>query len=221
MNTEPGRDRVSGAQARRMQIEKIRAQIEDGKLIEQRTGSLRRAVANLAKLNNVSTADPDVERTVGLVIEYIEHAPALMTQIDEEAVRNGVQADVQPILDATEGYFLAPDDIIPDRYGLVGLLDDAYLTHALMEAVSNRCKLQSGKSLLPAEAHTINTFIKRLIGVPFINTLDEYVIASMKQLGVEPEINQMMAALAQIDLLSLQDPLWGRIGATDIGALLT
>ncbi|MDJ0749425.1 MAG: YkvA family protein [Woeseiaceae bacterium] len=197
-----------------MQIEKIWAQIEDGKLIEQRTGSLRRAVVDLAKLYNVSTAQPEVERTVGFVIEYIEHAPALMTQIDEEAARNGVQADVQPILNATEDYFLAPDDIIPDRYGLVGLLDDAYLTHSLMEAVSDRCKLQSGKSLLPAEAHAINTFIKRLIGVPFITTLDEYVVASMEQLGVEPEINQLLAALAKIDLLSLQDPLWRRVGAT-------
>jgi uncharacterized membrane protein YkvA (DUF1232 family) len=202
-----------------MQIEKIWAQIEEAKLIEQRTGSLHRAVVNLAKLNKASIADPEVGKIVGFVVEYIEHAPTLMMVIDEAAARNGVQADVQPILNAVENYFLAPDDIIPDRYGLVGLLDDAYLTHSLMEVISDRYKLQSGRSLLPIEAHALNTFIRRLIGVPFINTLDEQVFASMEQLGIEPEINQMLAALAQIDLVSSQDPLWGRIGATDICTL--
>lgn len=202
-----------------MQIDKIWAQIEEGKVIEQRTGSLRRAVENLAMLNNVSITAAEVGKIVGFVIEYIEHAPALMMVIDEAAARNDVQADVQPILDATENYFLAPDDIIPDHYGLVGLLDDAYLSHSLMEAISERYKLQSGRSLLPIAAHALNTFIRRLIGVPFINALDEHVSATMESLGVEVEINQMLAALAQIDLLSIQDPLWGQIDAADISAL--
>ncbi len=202
-----------------MQIERIWAQIEEGKFVEQRTGSLRRAVVNLARLNNVRITEPEVSKIVGLVIAYIEHAPALMMAIDEAAAQKGVQADVQAILNATENYFLAPDDIIPDHYGLVGLLDDAYLSHSLMEAISERHKLQSGRSLLPIEAHALNTFIRRLIGVPFISILDEHVSATMESLGVEPEINQLLAALAQIDLLSIQDPLWGRIDAADISAL--
>ena len=219
MTVGPGRDRDHGTQASRMQIEQIWAQIEEAKCIEQRTGSLRRAVVNLAKLNNVNITDTDVGKIAGLVTEYIEHAPALMMVIEEAAARNGVLADVQPILSATENYFLMPDDIIPDHYGLVGLLDDAYLTHSLMEAISDQYKLQSGRSLLPVETHALNAFSKRLIGVPFVNILDEHVSATIESLGVEAEINQILAALAKIDLLSIQDPLWGQIGAADISAL--
>lgn len=202
-----------------MQIEQIWAQIEEGKHIERRTGSLRRAVVNLAKLNKAYVTDTDVEKIAGFVTEYIEHAPALMMVIEEAAARNRLLDDVQPILNATENYFLAPDDIIPDHYGLVGLLDDAYLTHSLMEAISDRYKLQSGRSLLPVEAHALNAFSKRLIGVPFVNILDEHVSATMESLGVEAEINQILAALAKINLLSIPDPLWGQIGAADISTL--
>ncbi len=202
-----------------MQVEKVWARIEDGKNIERRTGSLRRAVANLAKLNNVSIDDPDLDSFVAFVTEYIEHAPALMIVIEEAATRNGVQDDVQPILDATEKYFLAKDDIIPDHYGLVGLLDDAYLTHSLMECISDKYKSVSGKSLIPIEAHALNEFIRRLIGAPFVDILDEHVSATMAGLSVELDINQILEALAQMELSSIPDPLWGNVSAARIAAL--
>ena len=107
----------------------------------------------------VTAAPLQVGKIVAFVTQYIEHAPALMIVIDEAATRNGAQTDVLPILEATENYFLVSDDIIPDHYGLVGLLDDAYLAHSLMEAISDRYMRQSGKSLVPIEAHALNTFI--------------------------------------------------------------
>lgn len=202
-----------------MQIEQIRARIEEGKDIERQTGSLRRAVVSLARRDRVRAAELDVAKIVAFVTDYIEHAPVLMTAIEEAAARNGTQADVQPILDATSYYFLASDDIIPDRYGLVGLLDDAYLTHILMEEISDRYKLRFGRSLLPIEAHGLNTFIRRLIGVPFINILDEHLAATMESLSVESDVNRIMAALEQIDLVSAPGPLWGKLNASDVSLL--
>ena len=202
-----------------MQIEQIWAQIEEGKNIEQRTGSLRQAIINLLKQNSVSVTDTEVTKIVDFVTDYIEHAPALMMVIEEAATRNGAQADVQPILTATEEYFLAADDIIPDHYGLVGLLDDAYLTHSLMEAISDRHKSHGGKSLLPIQAHALNAFIRRLIGAPFVNILDEHVATTMESLGAELDIDQMLAALSQIDLRPSPDPLWDDDVAAEISAL--
>lgn len=199
-----------------MQIELIRAQIEEGKSVERQTGMLHKAVVNLAKLNGVRVADLDVEKVIGFVTEYIEHAPAMMMIIEEAAATNGVQPDVQPILDATEEYFFAPEDIIPDHYGLVGLLDDAYLTHTLMEAISDRCKSQTGKSLLPTEAHEINTFIRRLIGEPFVSLLDKHVSATLDGLSEEQNMNQMLVVLAQLNFSSVVDPIWGNLNVTDI-----
>ncbi len=202
-----------------MQIEQIWKRIEEGKDIEGRTGSLRQAVVSLARANGVNISASDVEHIVAFVTDYIEHAPALMMVIEDAATRNGAQADVQPILKTTENYFLAADDIIPDHYGLVGLLDDAYLTHSLMEAISDRYKSQCGRSLLPIKAHSLNSFIRRLIGAPFVNILDNHVSATMETLGVEPDIDHMMVALAQIDLSSVEDPLWGNTGTAEITAM--
>jgi len=203
----------------KMQIERLRAQIEEGKDIERRTGSLRRAVVNLLRRSGVRIVEQDVDKIVAIVTDYIEHAPVLMVAIEEAATQNGTQADVQPILDATASYFEAPDDIIPDRYGLVGLLDDAYLTHSLMERISDRYKLQSGKSLLPIEAHGMNAFIRRLIGVPFINILDEHVSATMESLRIDTEVNRILVAFEQIDLVSVADPLWGNLNTSDVSFL--
>ena len=199
-----------------MQIEQIWAKVKEGKMIEQQTGVLHRAIVNLSKLNGVSVGESEVEKAIDFVIEYIEHAPALMTIIEEAAVTNGAQPDVQPILDATEDYFLAPDDIIPDHYGLVGLLDDAYLTHTLMEAISDRYKSKTGKSLLAMEVHEMNTFIRRLIGEPFVSLLDEHVSTTLASLNAEQEMNQMLVVLAQMNLSSVPGPIWGNARVTEI-----
>lgn len=199
-----------------MQIEQIQAQIEEGKLIEQQSGVLRRAVVNLAKLNGVRVTEPGMKKIIDFVTEYIEHAPALMMIIEETAALSGAQSDIQPILDVTEDYFLAPNDIIPDHYGLVGLLDDAYLTHMLMEAISDRHKSQTGKSLLPIDTHETNTFIRRLIGEPFVSILDEHVATTLDGLSEQQNIKQIVVALAQMNLSSVSEPIWGNARVTEI-----
>jgi len=199
-----------------MQIERIRTQIEEGKMIEQQSGVLHRAVGNLAKLNGVRVTELQLKKIIDFVTEYIEHAPALMMMIEETAAVSGALPDVQPILDVTEDYFLAPDDTIPDHYGLVGLLDDAYLTHMLMEAISNRHKSQTGKSLLPIDAHEMNTFIRRLIGEPFVSILDEHVATTLDGLSEKQNIDQILVALAQMNLPSVPETLQGNARVTEI-----
>jgi uncharacterized membrane protein YkvA (DUF1232 family) len=199
-----------------MEIERIRTQIEEGKIIEQQSGVLHRAVVNLAKINGVRINELQVKMIIDFVTAYIEHAPALMLIIEESAAMSGAQPDVQPILDVTEDYFLAPDDIIPDHYGLVGLLDDAYLTHMLIEAISDRFKLQTGESLLPIEARETNTFIRRLIGEPFVSILDEHVATTLDGLSEKQNINQILVALAQMNLASVSEPIWGNAPVTEI-----
>lgn len=200
-----------------MQIDRIRAQIEEANIIEQQTGLLRRAVTDLAKVNRVSLVELDMNKVVDFVTEYIEHAPSLMLNIEEAATMEGMLPDVQPILDATEDYFLSSDDIIPDRYGLVGLLDDAFLTHMLMEAISDKYKVQTGKSLLPIEAHETNAFIRKLIGAPFVGLLDEHVSTTLGRLSEEQDINKMLVLLAQVNLSTLPNSTWGKARVFELG----
>lgn len=201
-----------------MQIERIRAQIEDGKIFERETGILHRSVVNLAKVNDINVTDLDVKKVVGFITEYIEYAPALMMIIEKAAVAKGVQLDVQPILDATEDYFLKTEDIIPDHFGLVGLLDDAYLTHTLMEAISEKYRSQSDKSLLPLEANEINVFVRRLIGEPFASILDGHVSMTLDRLTAEQDINRMLVVLAQMNLSSAADAIWEDTRVSEIRA---
>jgi uncharacterized membrane protein YkvA (DUF1232 family) len=199
-----------------MQTERIRALIEEGKIIERRTGMLRQAVINLANVNGRRVTELEVQKVISFVSDYIEHAPALMRLIEEAAASSDAKHDVQPILDATETFFLAPDDIIPDHLGLVGLLDDAYLTHRLMQAISDRYKSQSGKSLLPLETHEDNAFVGRLIGAPFVSILDDHVSATLDDPGLQQNIEPMLSALGQMNLSSRPDPIWGNVSASEI-----
>jgi len=85
-----------------------------------------------------------------------------------------------------------------------------------MEAISDRFKSQTGKSLLPIEAHEINTFIRRLIGEPFVSILDEHVSTTLDGLSGEKNINQMLTVLAQLNLSSVPDPIWGNAPVAEI-----
>ncbi len=199
-----------------MQIEQIKALIEDGKIIERQTGMLRQAIINLAKANGRIVTVGEVQKIIYFVGEYIEHAPALMKRIEDAAANSAAQDDVQPILDATESYFLAPEDTIPDNLGLVGLVDDAYLTHSLMQAISDRYQSQLGESLMTLEAREDNAFIRRLIGEPFASILDDQVSATLGGPSLQQNISQMVIALGQMNLTSGPDPIWGYARAPEI-----
>lgn len=199
-----------------MESKQIQALIEDGKSIERRSGMLRQAIINLATGNGRRVTELDVQKVINFISEYIEHALALMMLIEDAALNSGVQHDVQPVLDATEDYFLAEDDIIPDHLGLVGLVDDAYLTHKLMQAISDRYRSQSGESLLPLDPQQDNAFVRRLIGEPFVTILDDHVAATLDGLTVQQNIKQILLALGQMNLSSGPDPIWGNTRTTEI-----
>ena len=199
-----------------MQIERIRAQIEEAKSIERQSGVLYQAVVNLARQNGASVGALQVGKVIDVVTEYIESAPALMLIVEEAAIENGGQPCVQPLLDAIEEFFLNPDDIIPDHLGLAGLLDDAYLAHTLLAAISDKYESHSGKSLLPKDAYETNTFIRRLIGEPFVSMLDEHVSRVLEGLCEVEDIDRMLVALEQMQLSPVRQPILGSLRVSEL-----
>ena len=199
-----------------MQVEQIQQQIEAAKAVERRTGTLYRAVADLAKQNGVNISALQAGKVTDFVIAYIEQALAIMTIVEETAAKNGQLPGVQAILDAIEDFFLSPDDIIPDHLGLAGLLDDAYLAHTLLATISGDCESQSGKSLLPVGACESNSFIRRLIGEPFVSMLDEHVSKTLEEIRETKNIMQMLVALGQITLTPMRGPIRGVARVTEI-----
>ena len=203
-----------------MQTERIRAQIEEAKGSERRSGVLYRAVVNLSRQNGASVSALQVGKVIDFATEYIESAPALMTIVEEAADKNGARQCIQPLLKAIEDFFLAPDDIIPDHLGLAGLLDDAYLAHTLLQAISDRYASHSGTQLLPKEAYETNTFIRRLIGEPFVSMLDEHVARTLDGMCEVQDIDEMLIALAQMQLSPVRQPMRGSKRVTEITGVL-
>jgi hypothetical protein len=70
--------------------------------------------------------------------------------------------------------------------------------------------------LLPIDAHETNTFIRRLIGEPFVSILDEHVATTLDGLSETQNINQILVALAQMNLPSVSEPIWGSAPVTEI-----
>lgn len=203
-----------------MQTERIRAQIEEAKASERRSGVLYRAVVNLSQQNGANVSALQVGKVIDFVTEYIESAPALMTIVEEAATQNGAQPCIQPLLEAIEEFFLAEDDVIPDHLGLAGLLDDAYLAHTLLEAISDRFESYSGTRLLPKDAYETNTFIRRLIGEPFVDMLDEHVARTLEGMCEVQDINKMLIALANMQLSPVRKPMRGSLRVTEITGVL-
>lgn len=199
-----------------MQIERIRAQIKEAKAIERQTGVLHRAIVNLVRQNGASVGALQIGKVLDFVTEYIESAPALMLTVEKASIENDAQPCIKPLLDAIEEFFLTPDDIIPDHLGLAGLLDDAYLAHTLLQAISDKYESQSGNTLLPKDAYETNTFIRRLIGEPFVSMLDEHMATTLEGMCAVQDIDELLVALGQMRLSPVRQPVQGSLRVTEL-----
>jgi uncharacterized membrane protein YkvA (DUF1232 family) len=198
-----------------MQTAKIDRQIEEAVRHERSTGTLAGLIRQYAQLHGVQPSAADVAGTVAFVEEYVRHAPAVLQALAAAAQQAGVHAEIAPVLTAAEEYFHAPLDVIPDHMGLLGLMDDAYLAHCLVQGASQRYGQRTGTPLvpLPSDMSQANHVIRGLIGEPLASQLDMGVAAT---LGM-PAIQQ---ALAQFPVLSDPlpmgpDPIWGNMSISE------
>ncbi len=121
-----------------MTMETVEGMIADALADEQKTGRLANALRERAAAHGRSPGDEDVRGAVEFVAEYVEHVPAYLRDGLEAARMAGREAEMSAVIqDATE-YWLAESDIIPDRLGLLGILDDAYYSLSLMQAVTGQ-----------------------------------------------------------------------------------
>lgn len=189
-----------------MQTKKIRRLIREAVASEQATSNLADALDGLALLRGIRLAGAQRAEILKFIQEYVEHAPALLEAIDAAAREAGIAGEVAPIIDAAEQYFLAPFDLIPDHFGLLGLVDDAYVAHSLMQRLSDSYKANTGRTILPSDLTRANQFIRALIGEPQASMLDTAVAGV---LGA-PQIQQSLGSLLGSGFsMAGPDPVWG------------
>ncbi len=115
------------------------------------------------------------ELTLAFIRQYVQASPMLLSAVLAAAAQADVEGDLNPVLIAAEDYFLQSVDFIPDHLGLVGMVDDAYLTQSLLQAISDSHRARTGAALLPFDLAPANILMRRLIGEPTATALDAAV----------------------------------------------
>lgn len=201
-----------------MALEAVEGMIADALADEQRTGRLANALRERAASQGRSAGEDELRDAVGFVREYVEHVPANLRDGLEAARTVGREAEMEEVIRGATEYWLTESDIIPDRLGLLGILDDAYCSLTLMQAVSDRHEEESGRALFSRNLKAANDSIRNLIGEPAASQIDMYVGT---RLSADP-MTQMVRALTAMSAhrgafpIPQLDRIWGDRSTADI-----
>jgi uncharacterized membrane protein YkvA (DUF1232 family) len=201
-----------------MALERVEGMIADALVDEQKTGRLANALRQRAAAHGRSPGDEEVLGAVGFVAEYVEHVPAYLRDGLEAARMVGREAEMADVIAAATEYWLTESDIIPDRLGLLGILDDAYYSLTLMQAVSDRHEEESGRALFSRNLKAANASIRNLIGEPAASQIDMYVGS---RLDADP-MTQMVRALTAMSAhrgafpIPQRDRIWGEQSTEEV-----
>jgi uncharacterized membrane protein YkvA (DUF1232 family) len=156
-------------------VDVVETQIEDAVADEGRSGRLRRALKEHARSHGHSAQDSDLDGAIGFVVDYVRHVPELFRSGLETARIAGLEVQMSKVLESAASYWAMAEDMIPDRLGLLGVLDDAYCSLTLLQALSDRHEEETGRRLFSPDLQAANEAMRRLIGEPIASQLDMYV----------------------------------------------
>lgn len=142
-----------------MSTDQIRAQIQDAwneELQHQAfAGLIRNQLARQAESAPATSTLKDRERMARSIAEgwrlQLEQVPDLIDAVADAASAARVGDAVAPILEAAEHYFAEGGDLLPDSLGMLGLMDDMYLSLSLLQSVSEQHRSQTGQPLIDVD----------------------------------------------------------------------
>ena len=179
----------------------IRQQIAEGLEHEAKTHRLRMLIRMrwIAMAVTPGEIEARVESTFQFVKTYIESAPDMIEAV-VQAADEPASGVVARAVSAAEDYFHETVDFIPDHLGLIGLVDDAYLTHCLLQALSNSHRDRTGEALLPVDSEPANRAIRAMIGEPVASQLDAAIDGVIRMGSVQSAID----TLSELGRLSVE-----------------
>jgi uncharacterized membrane protein YkvA (DUF1232 family) len=197
-----------------MNTKAIRKQIKKAAKIEEETGNLYSELRNYFSQRGI-TNKKELSATFEFLNSYIKHVPELLDLIYQRANEHGILNYIQPIIEYAEQYFFIAEDLIPDHYGLLGLLDDAYLAHCLMQGLSDKYQRQTGQTLLPNDMTNANRVVRVLLGDINGNILDASVMNLINGPSIEQTLNALLSNYNMFNV-SGPDPIWGNASISEI-----
>ncbi len=177
---------------------------------------LRDLLAVVAERNGCAPNLQDLELATRFVCSYIDQAPYMMKVAWTAAGNIGLENEMEQILGVVQSYWEQDDDIIPDKLGVIGLLDDAYCSLCTFQAISDHFQLQTGKYLFPDDLSAANRIMRRIIGEPYASELDKLVLNTMRESRAVESMKRLSSAEKQLNF-SRQSTIWNHGPAGDLG----
>jgi len=163
----------------------IESLVESANAHESETNALLALLkSHLADLPSVISL-PAEEPAIALrefVVEYINHVPTFISAVSFAAKDAGIEDYVQPFLEVATNYFLEPVNADLADEGLEALMQQAYLSHRLIEEVNDQYIVRAGIPLIPMDITKANIIVHHLIGETLANSLDEVVEETARQM---------------------------------------
>jgi hypothetical protein len=176
-----------------MRIQEIKKTIKDAIADEKRSGRMAEAFTITLQQNGEKATQQAIRGRVRLAREYIEQVPVFLEQGETAAKHLDFAGEIEPLLRELEDYWFEDNDLIPDHPGLRGLLDDAYATLALLQAISDYCAMKFGRPLLEMNLAAANEDVRVLIGEPKISALEQRIVRTL----ADKAIHRTMIHLAK------------------------
>lgn len=202
-----------------MNTQAIRNMIAKASKVEEKTGILHKLLYNSLKVQSAEMKEQGAKELIPAIKNYIAHVPDLLDEAERVTRNTPWWIYVSPILEASQQYFFNPEDLIPDRLGLIGLLDDAYLAHTLLQSVSDRFKLQYGKPLLSEDMTDANAYIRNFLGKDISSALDNYARTLIEGPDIQSMIQQLFAYAGNSAFMPIPDVSFGGLSAHDYANL--
>ena len=198
-----------------MRIDRIAKKIQKAVEDEERTGQLAEALRKIAKQSGVNPTEQDTRGAVDFLREYVQHVPHYLEQGYAAAGNLGLGNQMNQMGRELEAYWMKEEDVIPDRYGLMGIMDDAYASLTLLQGLSDYCRAASGHPLLQQDLTLANQAVRNMIGEPLASTLDQMVGITVGQALLQQVVGQL-GANAGFNFGGGPDPYWGNASIDEI-----
>lgn len=192
-----------------MPTDAIRDTIEWAKQQEQQQGHMaelfKHYIDSNAHLPVQLPPDHAENCLLDFIISYIECVPDFIDTARDITQQASIEEYSEPFLSLAEDYFLKPPEIISRLYGLLELMDEAYLAHRLMEEINDRFMAKTSIPLVPLDMTLSNILVHSIIGEPFANELDEAVHYTAERTMIKEHVYEQAKFKAYVEKIHQQN----------------
>lgn len=143
----------------------LRKQISVAIADEQAHPRLGSYLKTIYRDRGINVEEYHIQEAVKFIFNYIRSVPVLLESFDFTANQVGKSAEIQPFLTSIATYFSRQDDYVSDRYGLFGLLDDAFFACKTIEFYDDAYYHKTGQNLIQDyDIQRSNTMIGNILG---------------------------------------------------------